>query len=165
MPRARVPGALIDNSYENFPKGFYDGDITGAEVRDPNGDGSWLTLKLSVDNITPKEGTADPGRTRFQGDITLRTDGVDLSEVEDFGNGDIPYGVRKAGGLIAGIAEGLNVATRGDDGVLDVDLAAMVDALTSGDFEGERVGFEVSHYSPKTSDKTYDQFNQFGPAS
>lgn len=163
--RARVPGSVIDNDYENFPEGFFDGDLGVAEVRDVHGDGSWLSLEIPTSNITPKEGTEDPGRSTFSTGITVLTDGVDLTEVDDFSNGDIPFGVRRAAGCLAGMAEGLGVAERDDAGNVDVDLAAVIDALTSGEFEGERVGFEVSHYSPKGSDKTYEQYNRFGPAS
>lgn len=163
--RARVPTQLVDNEYEAFPKGFYDGDIDSAEVRDPKDDGSWLTMEVGFASITPKEGTNDPGRSRFSNGITIYSEGVHVKDVEDFSNNDLPFGVRRAGGLLAGLAEGLGVATRDDDGYLDVDIEAVIDALTSGEFEGERVGFQVGHYSPKNSDKTYEQFERFGPAS
>ena len=161
--RASVPTAVVDNTYENFPQGNYDGEIREAELRDVNNDGSWLTLKVGVDNITPREGTANPGRDRFQSDITIRTDGVDLFEVTDFSNPDLPFGIRRAAGLLAGLGEGLGVAERTVEGV-SVDLKAVAEALIDGKFKGERVGFEVTHYTNK-KDKTFDQYNRFGAAS
>lgn len=162
--RASVPTAVVDNTYEVFPQGYYDGDIAAAELRDPNKDGSWLTLKVAVSNITPKDGTQDPGRSAFQSDLTIKTDGVDLFEVEDFSDRDLPFGIRRSAGLLAGLAEGLGVATR-ENGSVQADLRAVAEALIEGNFEGERVGFEVAHYTPKDSDKARDQYNRFGPAS
>ena len=162
--RASVPTSAVDNTYEEFPVGMYDGEIGSAEIRDPNGDGSWLTLKLGVENISAKEGTDDPGRSTFQSDITILTDGTDLREVEDFSNGELPFPIRRAAGLLAGLAEGLGVATR-ENGRVEVDIQAIADALTNGEFAGERVGFEVSHFYNKKTKKTRDQYNRFGPAS
>jgi hypothetical protein len=161
--RASVPTSTVDNTYEVFPKGVYDGNLSGAQQRDVNGDGSWITLKLSVSDITPKEGTADPGRTAFNSDLTLKTDGVDLFEVENFNSRDVPFGIRRSAGLLAGLAEGLGVAAR-ENGIVSVDLAAVVTALVDSQFDGERVGFEVSHYTPKGGEAR-DQYNRFGPAS
>jgi hypothetical protein len=154
---------VVDNSYAVFPEGTYTGALSGAEVRDPKSDGSWLTLKVSLDDITPMDGTADPGRTKFNGDLTILTDGHDLREIEDFSNRDIPFSVVRSAGLIAGIAEALGVASR-ENGQVDVDIRQVLEALTEGNFAGERVAFEVTHYSPKNSDKTYEQFNRFGAA-
>lgn len=162
--RASVPTSTVDNTYEAFPRGAYDGEIQGAEIRDPNNDGSWLVLKLSVSGVTPKEGTADPGRSAFQSDITLKTDGVDVTTVEDFGNRDLPFPIRRSGGLLAGLSEALGVASR-DNGQVSFDPAAIVDALVDGQFVGEKVGFEVGHYTPKGSTDARDQYNRFGPAS
>lgn len=163
--RASVPTSVVDNEYENFPKGYYDGNIDSAEVRDPNDDGSWLMIRLAVDEITPKEGTADPGRGRFSSDITVKTDGVDLFEVEDFNNPDLPFGIVRGAGLLAGLAEALGVGERDEQtGQVVADLEAVAQAVTGGQFEGERVGFGVSHYTNSKGD-TYDQFERFGPAS
>lgn len=161
--RANIPTALVDNAYEVFPKGTYVGRIDGAEVRDVKNDGSWITLKLELSGISAVEGTEDPGRTRFSSDLTISSDGTSLLEVTNWGDSNIPYGVRKSAGLLAGLAEGLGVAERGPNGV-SADLAQVVEALTEGQFKGEQVAFEVDHYSPKNSDKTYDQFNRFAPA-
>lgn len=162
--RASVPTSVVDNTYEVFPQGYYDGDIVEAEVRDPNGDGSWLTLKIRTENITPKEGTEDPGRSAFQSELTIKTDGIELFDVDNFNDRSIPFGLVRAAGALAGLAEGLGVATR-ENGAVDVDLRQVAEALAAGQFNGERVGFQVTHYSPKDSDKTYDQFGGFGPAS
>jgi hypothetical protein len=159
--RASVPTSVIDNTYENFPQGTYDGDIGSAEIRDPNGDGSWLLLKLGLTTVAAAEGTGDPGRSAFTSDITLVTDGVDVRET-DF-SGKIPFPITRASGLLAGLAEGLGVATR-TNGRVDIDLQSVVDALTGGEFSGERVGFQVSHFTNR-KDKTYDQYAHFGPAS
>lgn len=161
--RAAIPTSLVDNSYENFPEGTYMGAIDSAEVRDVKNDGSWITLKIGLSDIKPFEGTSDPGRSRFQAEITLTTDGVNLFEVTNWADKNVPFGIRKTAGLLAGLAEGLGVAQRTPAGV-ECDLEAVVDGLTTGQFAGERVGFEVVHYSPKNSDKTYDQVNRFGAA-
>lgn len=160
--RARVPTAVVDNTYEAFPEGYYNGKITGAELRDPNKDGSWLVLKLATGDVTPKEGTADPGRSAFSGDITIKTDGVDLFEIEDFTDRNIPYPVRLSAGLLAGLAESLGVGTR-QNGAVEADLKALAEALIDGNFEGESIGFSVKHWTPKGGD-TRDQFGSFGAA-
>lgn len=158
--RARVPTAAIDNSYEAFPEGAYDGQIASATLRDPNGDGSWLILKLGLDSIVPKEGTSDPGRERFSGDITIETDGVNVFDVEDFGNGKLDFRIRKSGALLAGLAEGLGLVTR-ENGQVDVDLREVADSLIDGQFEGETVGFEIGNWQPKEG-PTRDQYRAFG---
>ena len=161
--RARVPSNIIDNSFKLFPEGAYDGDITGAVIRDPNNDDSWLLLKVSVGNITAKDGTASPGRDRFQSDITLKTDGTSVFEIEDFGGADVPFVLERGAGLLAGLAEGLGIAETRENGAAYVDLKEVVEALIDGNFEGERVGFEVAHWTSK-GDKpvTRDQYVTFG---
>lgn len=161
--RASIPTNVVDNSYAVFPEGFYTGALTSAEVRDPKSDGSWLTLKVGLGEVTPNEGTADPGRASFKGDLTIRTDGHDILEIEDFSNREIPFSLVRSAGLIAGIAEALGVASR-EGGNVDVDIREVVEALTEGNFSGERVSFQVTHYSPKNSDKVYEQFGAFGTA-
>ena len=163
--RARVPEAVVDNAYELMPTGNYDGAIVSAVIRDPNNDGEWLTLRVSIEGVTSRDGTADTGRDRFQSDLTIRTDGVDLFEVEDFTNGEIPFGIRRAAGLLAGLAEGLGVESRAD-GAVEVDLRSVTEALIDGQFAGEQVAFEVSHYKgTKPGAKARDQYNRFGIAS
>lgn len=163
--RVSVPTNIVDNSYEIYPEGNYDGDIASASIRDVLGDGSWLTLKVSLDGVTARDGTADAGRDRFQSDITLRTDGTDLFEVENFANGEIPFGIRRAAGLLAGLAEGLSIEDRAD-GAVGVDLKEVAEALVDGEFEGERVSFQVSHYTPKKEGSTArDQYGKFGITS
>lgn len=161
--RASVPATTVDNSYETFPAGYYTGEITSVELRDPNGDGSWLVLKVAVAGITPKKGTPAPGRDRFQGDITIKTDGVDLFTVESFGNPDLPFMIRKGAGLLAGLAEGLGVAKR-VNGQVEADLEAVSEALIAGEFKSNKIGFEVSNRKAKDSDKVYDGYNRFGAA-
>jgi hypothetical protein len=161
--RASIPTNVVDNSYAVFPEGTYTGALQSAEVRDPKSDGSWLTLKVGLDTITPMDGTTDPGRATFKGDFTIATDGHDLREIEDFSSREIPFSIVRSAGLIAGMAEALGVANR-ENGQVDVDIRQVLEALTEGNFAGERVAFEVTHYSPKNSDKTYEQFNRFGTA-
>lgn len=158
--RVSIPTSGIDNTYEAFPEGAYTGEIASAALRDPAGDGSWLVLKVGVNNIVPKDGTADPGRNRFSGDITIQTDGVNLLEVEDFANGEVPFTVKKAADLLAGLAEGLDVVSR-EDGRVEVDLREIFEGLIDGQFEGETVGFEIGNWQPKEG-PTRDQYRAFG---
>lgn len=161
--RATIPASDVDNSYAVFPEGLYNGQIATAEIRDVK-DG-WQTLKIAVEEVTPRDETQpSPGRTKFQSDITLKTDGVSVFEVGDFSSPDLPFGIRKAAGLLAGLAEGLGVATR-ENGQVVADLKSVAEALVAGEFKGEKIGFEVKHYKPKGKDKTYDQYNRFGPAA
>lgn len=161
--RAKVPAARVHNEYEAFPPGYYDGNLSGAEVRDPRGEGEWLTLRVSLDNVAAREGTEDPGRTRFNGDITILTDGYDVREIDDFSNDNLPYQIQVAGELLGGIAEGLGVyETEGRDIVFDPE--AVISALASGDLEGERLGFGVRNWEDNDGN-VRDDFSQFGPAS
>lgn len=160
--RAAVPAAVVDNSYSAFQPGYYNGQIAGAEIRTPQE--GWQVIKLVVDNITPQEGTNDPGRTRFQGDLTIETDGVNLFEVEDFGKGDLPFMIRKSAGLLAGLAEGLGVGER-VNGIVHADLKQVAEALIAGQFKGEKIGFEVANRpNKKDPEKPYDGYNRFGKA-
>lgn len=160
--RARVPTAIIDNTYEAFPEGHYNGKIVGAELRDPNRDGSWLILKLAAGDVTPKEGTPNPGRGAFSGDITLKSNGIDLFEIADFSDTSIPYPIRLSAGLLAGLAEVLGVGDR-SNGAVETDLKAFTTALLDGQFQGEAVGFSVKHWS-KADGTPRDQFGAFGAA-
>lgn len=160
--RVSIPTSGIDNTYEAFPEGAYEGQIASASLRDPNNDGSWLVLKIGIDSITAKEGTSETTRDRFSGDITIQTDGVNLFEVENFGNGKIPFTIKKAADLLAGLAEGLGVAGR-DGGRVDVDLKEVAEALIDGQHEGDSVGFEVANWQPKAEGSSLrDQFASFG---
>tara|TARA_R110002020_G_scaffold121916_3_gene277024 strand:+ start:17856 stop:18353 length:498 start_codon:yes stop_codon:yes gene_type:complete len=160
-----IPTSLIDQSYEAFPEGTYSGELDSSELRDPKGDGSWLTLKLGFDEVMANTGTDDPGRSRFTGDITIATDGYDVRELQesDLRNKNVPYSVRRTSGLLAGMAEGLGIVQRNGTGGVTVDLAEIVEALTEGNFAGERVAFEVSHYTTAAG-KTREQIKQFGRA-
>lgn len=166
--RVRVPKAVVQNSYEAFPEGHYEGIISGADVADPNNDQSWLLLKLSVSDITPREGTADPGRSAFSGDITLRNtdrdtgDVIDVREISDL-NGSTPFSIRRAAGLLSGVAAAVEVGDVADNGDVEVDLSQVAEALVDGDFEGQKVAFAVSHYTNRKGD-TIDQFDVIGPA-
>lgn len=160
----RIPTNLIDNTYELFPPGDYDGSIDGAELRDPMGDSSWVILRVSLTDIRAREGTADTDRTTFSGDITLLSNDVDLRELDTI-TADTPFMLQRASGLLGGIAEGIGVTGERTNGAVDADVPAIVEALTNGQFEGERVGFSVSHYKPKGKDKVYEQFLRFGVAS
>jgi len=162
--RVSIPTSVVDNTYTAFPEGTYTGALVSAEVKDPKDDGSWLLLKLGLDGISANEGTEDPGRSKFTADITLYTDGQNVAEIENFNADGVPFSLVRSSGLLAGIAEGLGVVTRDGTQVV-VDLEQVIAALTDGNFEGERVSFEVSHYTPKGSDKTYEQFSAFGPAA
>lgn len=162
--RAEVPTSVVDNSYTVFPEGYYEGAIASAELRDPNNDGSWLVLKVGLNDITPKDGTSLTDRKTFKGDITVRTNGTDLFEMDGFTGDDLPFAIVRSAGVLAGLAEGLGVATR-TNGAVNVDLKATAEALIDGQFEGERVSFQVTHYTPKGSDKPRDQYNRFGAAS
>lgn len=161
--RVSIPTALVDNTYENFPEGTYVGTIDGAEIRDVMNDGSWITLKISVDGVSPIGNTPEPGRQRFTGEVTLVTDGSDIRTLTDFGK-DTHFGLVRAAGLLAGLAEGLGVGERTPQG-LQVDLDAVINGLADGQFAGEQVAFEVTHYTSKKSGKTTDQYAKFGPAS
>ena len=156
--RVSIPTSGIDNEYPAFPEGAYSGVIASADLRDPNGDGSWLTLKVGLNEVTPREGTADPGRNRFQGDITIQTNGYNVFELENFN--DVDFRIKKAADLLAGLAEGLGVVTR-DGKQVDVDLREVAEALIDGQFEGEEVGFEVGHWTPKEG-PARDQYRAFG---
>ncbi len=167
--RVQVPSAIVNNEYPVFPQGAYDGKITAAAVRDPNNDGSWVLIKLTVGDITPREGTADPGRDRFSGDITLRnTDQEgnvqDLRELSEF-NGTTHWSIQTGARLLAGLAAGLDVAEVDEAGNVNVDFSQVAEALIDGAFEGQRVGFEVNNYVSKKTKKTGDGFDAFGPAS
>ncbi len=158
--RVSIPTSGIYNAYEAFPEGSYNGEITSAVLRDPNGDGSWLVLKVGVSNITAKEGTADPGRARFSGDILIQSDGVNVFEVENFATVD--FRIKKASELLAGLAEGVGAASR-ENGQVDVDLKEVAEALIDGQFEGEAVGFEVANWQPKEEGSSLrDQYRAFG---
>lgn len=165
--RVTVPSAVVQNSYTAFPAGNYDGTLTGAQVRDPNGDGSWVIIKVSAGDISPREGTADPGREKFSGDITIRNTDKDTGEAQDLRelsevNGNLHWSIERGAGLLAGMGAAFGVAEVDDAGNVSVDLGALATALIDGQFEGERFGFEVTN---RTRDgKTYDGFRTIGPA-
>lgn len=163
--RASVPSTIVDNEYSLFPEGAYEGKIASAELRDPKGDGSWKVLKVALEDVTPREGTADPGREKFQSDITIVNDGIDVLEVTDFASQEIPFQIRRAAGLLAGLGEALGVAER-KNGVVHADLKAVAEALIGGEFKGEKISFEVTHFKgKKEGSKPRDQYNRFGPAA
>lgn len=162
--RARVPANLIRSTYSVFPEGNYSGEIVSASLRDPKGDGSWLTLKLGVGSVTANEGTDNPGRDRFQSDILIKTDGVNVFDIEDFNDEAIPFQIRKASGLLAGLAIGLGVVEEGKGGS-DLDLKDVAEALIDGKFQGDRVGFTVGHWTGSKEGATpRDQYKEFGHA-
>jgi hypothetical protein len=160
--RVAVPNATVDNTYEAFPAGDYEGTIEGASIRDPNQDGSWVLAKLSLTSVTPREGTADPGRSAFSGDITIaNTDKsgkfADVRELTEI-NGKTPFAVKRGVGLLAGLATAVGAGER-DNSHTSVDLKATVDALVDGAFNGQRIAFRVSHYNDR------DQIEVIGPTS
>ena len=164
--RIDIPTSIVDNDYEVFPVGKYNGTISGAKVRDPNGDGSWVIAKVSVTDVTPREGTAEPARNAFSGDITLRNtdkDGnvVDVRDLDRITD-KTPFPVRRAAGLLAGLGTAAGVADR-TDGRVSVDLGQVAEALVNEQFNNQRIGFEVTHYLK--DGKPRDQFTVIGPAN
>lgn len=164
---ARVPTALAENRYELFPTGTFTGLLSGAESRSPLDDDSWRLIRLSVSDTAPfSNEDPDTNGRGFNDDITVLTDGVMLTEVEDFTNQDIPFPIRRSAGLLAGLALAVGAATPDDNGYLNVDFASFIEALLEGTFENEEIAFEVSHYTPnKEGAETRDQFARIGPAS
>lgn len=166
--RVQVPSAVVNNSYKAFPQGSFDGTISAAQVRDIKNDGSWVVIKLSLDKVTPREGTPNPGRDRFSGDITLvNTDRegntVDLRQLTEI-NGDTPFSIERSAGLLAGLGAALGVAEVDDAGNVGVDFSQVAEALVDGQFAGQRIGFEVSHYTT-SKNETRDQLATIGMAA
>lgn len=163
--RATVPTGRIRNRYDPFPEGTYRGRIDETEVRDPNDDGEWLLVEVSVEDIEPVDETDDPGRDSFSDDLTVKTDGLHIADIEDFTQDDLyegrTFGLVRAAGLLAGLGEAVG-ATEIDDEEMEqsVDIEAILEALTSGEFDSEVVGFEVGHY--ERDDGLDDQFVAFG---
>jgi hypothetical protein len=168
--QVKVPNRIVDNSYTAFPRGNYDGTISGAAVRDPNNDGSWVLVKLSLEGITPREGTADPGRTNFSGDIVIRNTDKDTGEAQDLRelsevNGNLHFTVERGAGLVAGLGAAVGAAERDETGV-SVDLGAVIESLVDGAFEGKRIGFTVNNRKDKNDPtKIYDGFAAIGPSA
>lgn len=166
--RAVVPTSVTDNRPDAFPEGFYEGTISGAAVRDPNKDGSWVLVALSLSDITPREGTADPGRKSYRSDILLRNtdrDGnvVDIRELDSV-NGGTPFQIRRAAGLLAGLGLAVGAAERTPQGDI-VDFGAVAEQLVGGAFEGQRISFQVNHWTPKGGGEARDQIVRIGPAA
>lgn len=157
--RVSVPSAVAHNKYEAFPEGFYTGEISEAKQVQSQ-DGSWRGVSISHGSVLPNEGTDDPGRNRYTATLTIERDGVNVLEVADFTDDSLPYGIRKSGALLAGLAEGLNIAEVAN-GQIDFDPEALVEALLEGTFEGERVSFEVTNWGENNEN---DQVEQYGPA-
>jgi hypothetical protein len=161
--RASVPSTVVDNEYSLFPQGTYEGEIATAELRTPKE--GWQVLKLAVENVAPREGTGDPGREKFQSDITILNEGVNVLEVADFSDPDVPFQIKRAAGLLAGLGEALGVAER-VNGVVHADLKQVAEALIAGEFKGNKIAFEVTHFQgKKAGSKARDQYNRFAPAS
>mgnify|MGYP006283097509 CR=1 FL=1 len=160
--RAPIPTGRIRNRYDPFPQGTYRGRLTEAEVRDPTGEGEWLTIEVTVEDIEPVGETDDPGRSTYSDDLTIQTDGLHVDDVEDFTNDEVPFGLVRTAGLLAGLGEAVG-ALEIDDGAVEnaVDISPILSALNEGEFDGEIVGFEIGHWT-NNDDEVNDQFAAFG---
>lgn len=164
--QAEIPTTLVDRTYDPFPPGTYKGEISGAEIT--TFDSGDANLRLSVQNIQPLgEDTPDPDGRPFNGDIAVRRDGVGITEIADFSDRDLNFGLRLGAGLLAGVAEAVGAGERGETSV-STDLSAVIDALTSGEWEGAEIGFEVQNrtYEDRNGkEQTTDDFRRIGAAS
>lgn len=169
-----VPTALVDNDYELFPEGAFMGVLSGAAQKEFD----WGTiLNVSLAKTSPlDEGGAETNGRTFTGRISLSHDGVSLFDITSVEGATFP--LRKAAGLLAGLAEAVGAVER-TNGSISLDLEDFVEALTGGVYEDQAVLFRVSHNSWETKDSagevvrdgsgspvinTRDEFFQIGAA-
>jgi hypothetical protein len=169
MSMANVPNALVDNEYELFPEGTFIGKLTGAKTR--TFDSGDQILNLSFGSTMPAtEEDPETGGRAFTGRVQLKRQGLSILDIADFGP-NVPFPLRRAGGLLAGMAEAVGAGVRGEDGVA-VDLGEFIDALIEGDYENANAKFRVVHNSwtrddPATGQSVTtnrDEFLQIAPA-
>lgn len=163
--QVEIPNHVVQNEYPAFPAGHYEGVVSDAQIRDPRGDGSWLLIRLRLTDVQPREGTPDPGRRSFSGDITLRNtdkDGnvLDLRVVSEV-NGSTPRSLQRGAGLIAGLAAAAGLAERTANGLV-VDLDYVVSELLSDQMNGLAVAFTVTNRTDKNG-KLIDELSVIGP--
>lgn len=164
--RTKVPVSGIRNEYEPFPVGLYTGTLGEVELRDPQGEGEWLTLRLPTENIEAEgEETGDPGRSRYQDEVTIKTDGIDLGEDVEEVSDELPFQIQRAAEVLGGLAWALGVIQIDEDatGDVELDFGELIDALQQQEFEGERVAFQIGHWEDDDG-ATHDQYVAFGPA-
>lgn len=162
---ATIPTSLVDNEYELFPEGTFVGKLADAKTR--TFDGGDAVINVSITDTEVVEGDQDPGGRTFTGRITFTQGGLNVLEVSNFGDNTLPFGIRRAGGLLAGLAEAVGAVQRDPSGApVALDLEAFVDSLLTGEYAAAPVRFTVTHYTPKKSgSKARDEFLRIGPAS
>lgn len=167
--QASVPTTAVDNEYELFPEGTFVGELSGAELRER--DDGRADLQVSFSNTAPfSENDPDTGGRTFSGKIAVVRDGINVTDVGDFSDQDLPWAIRKAGALFGGLAEAVGAGQRDEEtGQVYLDVAQLLGALQDGDFAGESAVFEVTHFSFTPDDEddeiTLDQFNRIGALS
>jgi hypothetical protein len=156
--RVTIPTSAVDNTYTPMPEGEYEGTIDLAEEKSPTDD--WTVVRISLTDVASTDADVDLSRSRFGADLTIATNGESLLEISEYSD-KLPFAIRKTAACLAGLAEGVGVTQRTETGV-DFDISDVYDALLAGEFRGERVRFEVSHYTPKNGGRTREQFAAFG---
>jgi len=167
---AHVPSALVDNEYELFPEGTFTGKLVGAKMRTFDSGDQILNISVGGTAAASDEDPDTGGRT-FTGRVQLKRQNLSILDITTFGP-NVPFPLRRAGGLLAGLAEAVGAGERGDAGV-DVDLEDFIEDLMGGAFENAELLFEVTHNSwtrkdPSDPDKKIttvrDEFRQIAPA-
>ena len=166
----RIPSNVVDNRPAPFPIGTFQGELGDTEERwTPDQESQFLRLSF-VNNSAADDNTEDCGNRIMRDDLCLRYRGESLYDYEEV-TGDMPFLLRRAAGLIGGLAVALGSVGRDASGGVDLDLAEFVADLQEGQYAGSEIRFNVEHNEWKPKDAGEDdpprvdaQIRRFAPA-
>ena len=163
----KIPSNVVDNRPAPFPTGTFQGELGDTEERwTPDQESQFLRLSF-VNNGAADDNSPDCGNRIMRDDVCLRYKGESLYDYEEITE-EMPYLLRRAAGLLGGLAVAFEAIGRDDDsGDVDLDLAGFVADLQEGAYAGSETRFNVEHneWKPKEGPPRVDaQVRRFAPA-
>jgi hypothetical protein len=166
----KIPSNVVDNRPAPFPIGTYQGELGDTEERwTPDQESQFLRLSF-VNNGAADDNTDDCGNRIMRDDLCLRYRGDSLYDYDEV-TGEMPFLLRRAAGLLGGLAVAFGATGRDAAGGVDLDLASFVADIQEGAYAGESVRFNVEHneWTPKdaeegTPPRVDAQVRRFAPA-
>ena len=147
----KIPSSVVDNRPTPFPTGTFNGELGDIEDRWTQDQSKQFLDLAFVNNAATDDNSPDPGNRIMRDSLCLRYNGDSLYDYEEVTT-DMPFLLRRAAGLLGGLALALQATGRIAGGDVDLDLADFVADLQEGVYAGQPVRFNVEHNTWKPKD-------------
>lgn len=165
IPTGSWKGVIESTNVRPFPdfvaQNIRDGRNTGYE----NADGQILSIQIG--QTTPLEGQESYGNRKVFVDFVLRDGERTLDTVDTTERGVAHWQLQKSARMVGNLALALDQVTRAEVNGAQVVMVndGFIAALMDESFNGQEVGFNITHNYSKKTEKNYPEVDAFFDAS